>query len=72
MLSLLVKEFPSFLKETAFIDRLRGIGPGWKVRNLSRVSFAQGVGLRSDFFGDALLALREDVTANQYLSNVRR
>ena len=64
----LVKEMPEFLQETAFIDRLRGIIPGWKVRKLSGDSFAQGMGLKSDFFGDALLALREDITANQYAS----
>lgn len=62
----LVKELPEFLHETAFLDRLRGILPGWKVRKLSGDSFAQGMGLKSDFFGDALLALREDVSANQY------
>lgn len=62
----LVKELPEFLQETAFLDRLRGILPGWKVRKLSGDSFAQGMGLKSDFFGDALLALREDVSANQY------
>ncbi|RMG02191.1 MAG: BREX system Lon protease-like protein BrxL, partial [Acidobacteria bacterium] len=57
-----------FLQETAFIDRLRGIIPGWKIRKLSSESFAQGVGLKSDFFGDALLALREDVSANEYVN----
>ncbi len=66
VLSPLVRELPEFLQETAFLDRLRGILPGWKVSKLSDNSFAQGVGLKSDFFGDALLALREDVTANQF------
>ena len=68
VLSPLVKELPEFLQETAFLDRLRGILPGWKVSKLSGGSFAQGVGLKSDFFGDALLALREDVSANQFAS----
>jgi ATP-dependent Lon protease len=66
VLSPLVKELPEFLQETAFLDRLRGILPGWKVHKLSGESFAQGVGLKSDFFGDALLALREDVSTNQF------
>jgi len=65
----LVKELPEFLRETAFLDRLRGIIPGWKVRKLSGDSFAQGMGLKTDFFGDALIALREDMTANQYAQN---
>lgn len=68
ILSPLVKELPIFLQETAFLDRLRGILPGWKVRKLGPESFAQGVGLKSDFFGDALLALREDISADQYAS----
>ena len=66
VLSPLVRELPEFLRETAFLDRLRGILPGWKVSKLSGGSFAKGVGMKSDFFGDALLALREDVTANQF------
>ncbi len=64
----LVKELPIFLQETAFLDRLRGILPGWKVKKLGGKSFARGMGLKSDFFGDALLALREDVTVNQYVA----
>lgn len=70
IVSPLIKELPEFLQETAFLDRLRGILPGWKVRKLSGESFAQGVGLKSDFFGDALLALREDVSANQFVRRV--
>lgn len=65
----LVKELPEFLQETAFLDRLRGIIPGWKVRKLTGDSFSQDMGLKSDFFGDALLALREDMAANQYAQN---
>jgi ATP-dependent Lon protease len=68
VLSPIIKELPEFLQETAFLDRLRGILPGWKIRKLSGDSFAQGMGLKSDFFGDALLALREDVSANEYAS----
>lgn len=62
----LVKELPSFLQETAFLDRLRGLIPGWRVRKLSSECFARNVGLKSDFFGDALLALRDDLEADQY------
>lgn len=69
---LLMKDLPDFLQETAFIDRLRGIVPGWKVQKLSSESFAQGIGLKSDFFGDALLAMREDVSANQFANQTIR
>lgn len=62
----LINELPKFLQETAFLDRLKGIIPGWKVRKLGGSSFATSVGLKADFFGDALLALRDDLHADQY------
>jgi ATP-dependent Lon protease len=62
----LVEELPDFLRETAFLDRLKGIIPGWETQKLSSRSFADSVGLKADFFGDALLALREDLSADQY------
>lgn len=65
--ALLVEELPQFLRETAFLDRMRGILPGWKVAKLSSASFANSVGLKSDFFGDALLALRNDLVTDQYV-----
>lgn len=64
---LLTEELPQFLRETAFLDRIRGIIPGWKAAKLSSTSFANEVGLKSDFFGDALLAMRNDLTADQYV-----
>lgn len=61
----LVKELPPFLQETAFLDRMRALIPGWRIRKLSGDCFAQGVGLKSDFFGDALILLRNDLDADQ-------
>jgi TIGR02688 family protein len=61
----LIRDLPPFLQETAFLDRMRGILPGWKIRKLSGASFASSTGLKSDFFGDALLALREDLAIDQ-------
>lgn len=62
----LVRELPEFMQETAFLDRLKGIIPGWLLPKLSNRSFAAGLGLKSDFFGDALVSLRDDLTADQY------
>lgn len=61
----LVRELPSFLQETAFLDRIRGLVPGWKIRKLTGSSFASASGLKSDFFGDVLVALRHDLEADQ-------
>ncbi len=60
----LISELPKFLQETAFLDRLRGLVPGWQVRKLSGQSFAQNSGLKADYFGDVLIALRHDVDAD--------
>jgi len=68
IISPLVKELPEFLQETAFIDRIKGIIPGWRVRKLSGDSFAKSVGLKTDFFGDALLAFRDDLEIDQFCS----
>ena len=64
----IVKELPQYLQETAFLDRLRGIIPGWELPKLSNKSFAQGMGLKADYFGDVLLELREDISADQYVA----
>ena len=63
---ILVEELPPFLRETAFLDRIKGIIPGWETQKLTSRSFANSSGLKADFFGDALLALRNDLVADQY------
>lgn len=60
-----VQELPAFMQETAFLDRLRALIPGWKVRKLGGDSFARSVGLKSDFYGDALVTLRDDLDIDQ-------
>ena len=61
----LVSELPDFLRETAFLDRIRGLIPGWKIRKLSGDCFSTSLGFKSDFFGDALLAMRDDLEPDQ-------
>ena len=61
----IVKELPAFMQETAFLDRMRALIPGWQLPKLSSNSFAHGMGLKSDFFGDALIALRNDLEIDQ-------
>lgn len=66
-----VEELPELLRETAFLDRIKGILPGWKLPKLSGkllvgLDSEFSVGLKSDFFGDVLLALRNDMAPNQY------
>jgi len=61
----IVGELPAFLQETALLDRFRGIIPGWQIRKLGPDCFANTVGLKADFFGDALIALRGDLSHDQ-------
>lgn len=63
----LVRELPDFLQETAFLDRIRALIPGWRIRKLSGECIARGIGLKSDFFGDALFALRNDLEQDQHV-----
>lgn len=54
----LFRELPDFLGETAFIDRIHGILPGWDLPRIEQSSIATGVGFKADFFGDVLHHLR--------------
>ncbi len=61
----LVADLPTFFGETAFLDRFAGIIPGWEIPKFKREMAASQVGLKMDFFGEALLSLRRD---NRYLA----
>ena len=62
LLDPVVQELPAFMQETAFIDRFKGMIPGWDIRKLGSDCFATGLGFKADFFGDTLIALRNDLT----------
>lgn len=64
----IVQDLPLFMQETAFLDRMRALIPGWLLPKLSADSFAHGTGLKSDFFGDALIALRNDLEIDQLVA----
>lgn len=51
-------ELPSFLGETAFIDRIHGILPGWELPRIENSLIATGIGFKADYFGDVLHGLR--------------
>ena len=63
----LLADLPPFLSETAFLDRFAGISPGWEIPKFQRAMVACQVGLKMDFFGEVLLAMRQD---NRYMSYV--
>jgi len=56
---------PSWLRgveSTAMIDRFHGLVPGWELPRITKGCLAKGMGLRADYFGEALhlLRLREE------------
>jgi ATP-dependent Lon protease len=51
-------ELPDFLSETAFIDRIHAILPGWELPRIEQSFVATGTGFKADFFGDVLHHLR--------------
>ena len=65
----LVVDLPDFFSETAFLDRFAGIVPGWEIPKFTRDMAASQIGLKMDFFGEALLSLRRD---NRYLSYAQK
>ncbi|NJO81809.1 MAG: BREX system Lon protease-like protein BrxL [Blastochloris sp.] len=54
----LFKELPDFLSETALIDRIHGILPGWELPRIQESFIGRGIGFKADYFGDVLHHLR--------------
>ncbi|NTW00020.1 MAG: BREX system Lon protease-like protein BrxL [Oscillochloris sp.] len=54
----LFNELPDFLSETAFIDRIHGILPGWELPRIEESFIGRGIGFKADYFGDILHHLR--------------
>ncbi|MDF5726093.1 MAG: BREX system Lon protease-like protein BrxL [Rhizonema sp. PD37] len=65
----LIANLPNFFAESALIDRFVGIIPGWEIPKFQREMTASQVGLKMDFFGEALLSLRQD---NRFTSYVQQ
>lgn len=65
----LMGNLPPFFSETAFLDRFSGILPGWEIPKFQRDMIASQVGFKMDFFGEALLSLRQD---NRFLPYVQQ
>lgn len=66
---ILFHNLPLFLQETAFIDRLHGILPGWELPRITTSSPANGIGFKADFFAEYLHALREESIFSEYVNS---
>ena len=65
----LFHKLPSFLRETAFIDRLHGILPGWELPRIFPQHIAKGVGFKADFLGELLHELRKQSGYIEYINS---
>ena len=63
----LFKEIPNFLQETAFIDRIHGIVPGWEMPRVSKDTPSSCLGFKGDFFSEVLHRLRGQVRYSDYV-----
>ena len=58
---------PVFLRETAFIDRIHGILPGWKLHRIQEQTISNSPGFKADFFGEVLHNLRYRAGYEDYI-----
>lgn len=63
----LFRTFPNFLQESAFIDRLSGLLPGWYLPRISKKTPSKDLGLKGDIFGEILHTLRGDISYRDYV-----
>lgn len=61
-------EIPNFLQETAFIDRLHGIIPGWLMPRISKDTPSDNLGFKGDFFSEVLHSLRSEPQYTDYVN----
>lgn len=63
----LFRNFPNFLRETAFLDRFSGLLPGWDLPRISKDTPSDSLALKGDIFGEILHMLRSDITFRDYV-----
>lgn len=65
----LFENLPEFLRETAFIDRLHGVLPGWELPKFNSNMISRGIGYKSDFFAEVLHILRDRAGYLEHIQN---
>ena len=61
-------EFPNFLQETAFIDRIHGLISGWEMDRVTTETPSRSLGFKGDFFSEILHVLRRDAQYGEHVS----
>jgi len=65
-------KLPKFIQETAFIDRLHGIIPGWELPRVTKDTPARGTAFKADFFSEVLHRLRDRGGYDEYVTQDMR
>ena len=65
----LFENLPGFLRETAFIDRIHGVHPGWELPKFNSDMISRGMGFKADFFAEVLHILRDRSGYLEYIQN---
>ena len=63
----LFRDFPNFLRETAFLDRFSGLLPGWDLPRISKDTPSICYGLKGDIFGEILHMMRADISYRDFV-----
>jgi ATP-dependent Lon protease len=63
----LLGELPHLLQETALIDRIHGILPGWELPRIETSTLSSGVGFKADYIGEIFHALRNRVEFDKFV-----
>lgn len=63
----LFRNFPNFLRETAFLDRFSGLLPGWDLPRVTKDTPSSCLGLKGDIFGEILHMLRSDISYRDFV-----
>jgi ATP-dependent Lon protease len=58
----IIRTLPDIMQDSAFIDRMHGLIPGWEMPKImkSEEHLAQGVGLAADYFAEIMHELRKE------------
>jgi len=63
----LFRDFPNFLRETAFLDRFSGLLPGWDLPRVTKATPSVCLGLKGDIFAEILHMLRSDISYRDFV-----
>jgi ATP-dependent Lon protease len=60
-------ELPEILQESALLDRIHGILPGWNLPRMSIDALSKGVGFKADFLGEIFHSMRNRIEFDKYV-----